>query len=232
MGYFLLYLGTSGVVAYLFYHSIFGIFSAAIIVPCGMYGTKKELLRKRDQILMVQFKDCLRFVSGALSVGYSIENAWKEAEKDLVKMYGKEADMCKELLQMNARIEIHEPIENQLLDFAVRSGQEDVNDFCQIFSFAKRSGGDFIRIIQNTDKRISDKVEILQEMDTVMAAKKFEQKIMNFIPLFLLFFIQSTSPEFIRPLYGNIAGAAVMSGCLVLYGSAILIARKIVDIEV
>lgn len=206
--------------------------SAAVIVPCGMYGTQKELLRKRDQVLTVQFKDCLRFVSGALSAGYSIENAWKEAEKDMVKMYGKEADMCKELFQMNSGIELHEPIEKLLLDFARRSGQEDVNDFCQIFSFAKRSGGDFIRIIQNTDKRISDKVEILQEMDTVMAAKKFEQKIMNFIPLFLLLFIQSSSPEFIRPLYGNIAGAAVMSGCLALYGSAIVIARKIVNIEV
>lgn len=181
---------------------------------------------------MVQFKDSLRFVSGALSVGYSIENAWKEAEKDMVKLYGKEADMCKELSKMNAGIELREPIEKLLFDFAIRSGQEDVNDFCQIFSFAKRSGGDFIRIIQNTENRISDKVEILQEIETLMAAKKFEQRVMYVIPLLLLLFIQRSSPDFIRPLYGNVPGAIVMSVCLMLYGGAIVIAQKIVDIEV
>lgn len=206
--------------------------AAVFIVPCGMYEVKKELITKRNQVLMVQFKDSLRFVSGALSVGYSIENAWKEAEKDMIKLYGKEADMCKELSQMNAGIELHEPIEKLLFDFAVRSGQEDVNDFCQIFSFAKRSGGDFIRIIQHTENRISDKIEIMQEMETLLAAKKLEQRVMNSIPLLLLLCIQISSPEFIRPLYRNALGAFIMSICLLLYIGAIVVARKIVDIEV
>jgi tight adherence protein B len=147
-------------------------------------------------------------------------------------MYGKDADMCRELSKMTVGIELHQPIEKLLLDFAVRSGQEDVNDFCQIFAFAKRSGGDFIRIIQNTEKRISDKIEILQEMDTVIAAKKLEQKVMNVVPLLILFFIQNSSPDFIRPLYDNLPGVIVMSCCLGLYGVAIIIAQKIVDIEV
>lgn len=181
---------------------------------------------------MVQFKDCMRFMSGTLSAGYSIENAWKEAEKDMKKMYGKQADMCRELVHMNACIELHEPLEKLLLDFAIRSGQEDVNDFCQVFSFAKRSGGDFVRIIQSTERRISEKVEILQEIETVMAAKRLEQKVMNVIPLFLLLYIQIASPEFISPLYGNLLGVALMSGCLLFYGAAIRIAGKIVNIEV
>jgi tight adherence protein B len=207
-------------------------FCAAVIVPVGMFEVKKELLKKRNQVLLVQFKDSLRFVSGALSVGYSIENAWKEAEKDMIKLYGSEADMCKELSQMNTAMELREPIEKLLLDFAIRSGQEDVNDFCQIFSFAKRSGGDFIRIMQHTENRISDKVEILQDMETFLAAKKLEQRVMNTVPLLLLLFVQSSSPEFIRPLYGNALGVIVMSICLLLYGGAIIIAQKIVDIEV
>ncbi len=232
MLYLTLYLGLSGLTAYLFYHSSYGMLCAFVIVPFCMTQKKKELHRRRKQQLMIQFKDSLHLLSGALAAGYSMENAWKEAERDLIKMYGKQADMCRELIYINTCVELHEPMEKLLLEFAVSSGIEDINVFCQIFAFAKRSGGDFIKIIQNTERRIRDKAEIIQEIETVMAAKRMEQKIMNTVPFALLFGIQLSSSEFMKPLYGNVLGIAVMSGCMVLYGIAIRIAQRIVDIEV
>ena len=226
------YLVLSAAAAWVFYQSIWGMVLAAGVLPAGLHRKKKECMKQRKRDLMYQFKDCIRFVSGALSAGYSMEHAWEEAGKDMVRMYGTEADMCKELVWLNRSIRLQQPIEQGLLDFAARSGLEDVRDFCQIFSFAKRSGGDFVKIIANTGKRISDKNEILQEIETVLAEKKLEQKIMNLVPFFILIYIQIFSPEFLSTLYGNLPGVLMMSICLICYVIAVLISEKIVDIDV
>lgn len=227
-----MYLGISIGVAYLFYNSILGIAAALVILPAGFRISKKSLMAKQRQELTIQFKDCMRFVSGALSAGYSMENAWREAEKDMEKMHGGDTKMYRELHDMNTRIALNETVEKLLLDFAWRSGIEDVRDFAQVFAFAKRGGGDFVQIIGSTVKKISDKAEVMQEIETAMAAKKLEQKLMNIIPLLLLLYIRISSPDFISPLYGNALGVAIMSGCLLLYGAAILLSEKIIAIEV
>lgn len=230
--YLSLYFLVSVLAAFLFFNHPLGLGLAALIVPVGLRTTKKQFRKRQQQELTIQFKDCMRFVAGALAAGYAMENAWQSAQVDLDKMYEPNAMMCLELKDINARLALNEPIEKLLLEFAWRSGVEDVLDFAQIFTFAKRGGGDFRTIIGSTVKKISDKAEIMQEIETTIAAKRLEQKLMNMIPLLLLLYIRISAPDFINPLYGNLLGIAIMSGCLLLYGFAMLLAEKIVEIEV
>ena len=232
-GYILLYAGVSLGLAWLFYQDVRGIIPiGAAVLPVGLKRKNRELLERQKQKLAIEFTDCIRLVSGGLAAGYSMENAWKNAEGDLEKMHGGEAVMCVELRILNSGVEVNEPVEKLLRDFADRSGLEEVESFCQIFSFAKRSGGNLSRIIANTVKQIGDKREVMQEIETVISAKKLEQKIMNMIPLLLLAYIGISSPDFISPLYQNLFGQIVMSICLVVYGAAFLLSEKIIRIEV
>ncbi len=70
--------------------------------------------------------------------------------------------MCLELAYINSRVRLNETIESSLEDFAGRSGLEDVNNFYQVFAFAKRGGGNFVRIIETCAKQIGDKREIMR----------------------------------------------------------------------
>ncbi len=56
-------------------------------------------------------------------------------------MYGKEGVFYRYLYKMNRRVSLNEPIENQILEFARHAGTENIRNFADIFSFAKRSGG-------------------------------------------------------------------------------------------
>lgn len=100
------------------------------------------------------------------------------------------------------------------------------------FLFAKRSGGDFHKIIATTIEHISDKIEVEREVQTVISAKKMEQKIMNVIPVFIILYLNLTSGEFLAPLYGNIFGISVMTGALGAYLAAIKISAKMTAIKV
>lgn len=227
-----LFLLGSGI-GWIFYQEIWGmvVFLLAVL-PVGLHMKCREAVETRRNMLGKQFSDCIRMVSGNLAAGYAMENAWIHARGDLEAMYGVEADMCRELREFQVQLEMNQSIEHILTDFSARCGIEDVEQFCQIFSYAKRNGGNLTGIIGDTVQRMGEKQEIYQEIDTVLAAGKLEQRIMNVIPLVILGYVNISSPDFTAGLYHNWLGRLIMTGCLGIYGIAYWWSGKLIRIEV
>lgn len=224
--------GLSGLISALFYNSFWGMCTVpALWYLCGkyMYQRKED---KRRQRLNLEFKDYMYAVSNSLSAGYSIERAFLAGLKDMERLYGAESILKKDLDAMEKRISLQEPIEHILEDFAAESKSEDIETFVEVFCYAKRGGGDFLHIIAVSVSRLCDKIEVQEEINTAMAEKKLEQKIMCVVPLGILLFFKVTSPEFIGVLYGNLPGTLIMTIALFLYGTAFFLGMKIMEVEV
>ena len=224
--------GLSAAVGWLFYRSIWGIFSVIIVLPFVLVSYRRRAVKKQQLMLREQFKECIRVVTASLYSGYSVENAFREAEKELVHLLGERADMCQELRVINQQIRLNMPEESLLRDLAERSGVEEISGFGQVFGYAKRNGSDFVRILKDTTLRISEKAGLEQELQIMVASRQLEQKIMNVIPLGILFFVQLSSPGFLDIMYAGALGRTIMSICLVVYGVAYLISGRIVDIRI
>ena len=218
--------------AWILYKSPWGMLLEIIILPVCRNYYRKERIAKRKRELLLQFKEAMQSISVAVMSGYSIENAWKEAEKELGELYGVTAYMTEEMRQMNSGIRTNQPVEQLLHQFAERSASEEIIEFAEIFQFAKRSGGNFGKIIQKTVSQIAEKMEVEQEIETVIAGKKMEQKIMNTVPVCLLAYLNITSEEFLAPLYGNLFGVCVMTLAFLAYLCALIWAHKMVDITI
>lgn len=219
-------------ISWLFYRSWYGM---VLVIPVNYLIVsyyKKKKKDERAKKLMIEFRDAIQSVAAALLAGYSIENAWKEAEREVMGLYGKEAMITQELIRMNTEIKLNRNVEEILHDLATRSGVEEIESFAEIFGFAKRSGGDFAEIIRTTAMRISAKIEVEREVDTVIAGKKLEGKIMSVMPFLILTYLNLASKEFIDPLYGNLSGVFVMSAALLIFAGAMAINRRISDIKV
>lgn len=225
-------LGISGVVAILFYNSIWGmaVFPLVYLLIAGMI--KEKVRKRRRKQLNLEFKDYMYAVSGTLSAGYSVERAFLAGLEEIKGLYGKDCSLAEHLAGMEKRIGLQEPIERILRDFAVESDSEDIENFVEIFCYAKRGGGDFVHIMTTTIGRICDKMEVLGEIHTVMSEKALEQKIMCIVPIGILFFFRLTSPQFITGLYGNLPGIVIMTVALIVYGIAFFLGVKIVEVEV
>lgn len=218
--------------AYLFYRSVWAGVLGLLGLPLFYRFQKENYIRKRKQRLTLQFKDMLVSVAGAMRAGYSMENAFGEAERDVIRLHGKESDMALELKNMRSQLDCNVPIEKILDGLAERSRIEDVESFSSIMGFAKRSGGNFIGIISGCVSQISDKIEIMDTIETALAARRMEQRIMDVIPLFMIAFINITSAEFMASLYHNVLGAGIMTVCLAVYVAAFLWSERMVQIEV
>ena len=224
--------GISFLVSWLFYDCLW-VMAAGIFVfyPALLLanGYKENRRRKR---LNLEFKDYMYGVGSALLAGYSIENAFVESQKDVRELYGEKSVLLEELGNLKQRLGMKENLEKILKEFGRASGCEDIESFVEVFCYAKRGGGDFLGIIQTTIRRICDKIEVAEEIETTIAQKVLEQKVMSVVPILVLVFFRFSSPEFIGMLYGNAFEILVMTAVLVLYGLAMLWGRKIVEIEV
>lgn len=184
-----------------------------------LYGRQRklELEEKRIHILEKQFQEGLYSAASALEAGYSMENAWKEAEKDLLRMYGREGVFYRYLYKMNRKVSLNEPIEKLILEFARCAGIESIRNFADILSFAKRSGGNLTSIMKKTAERIHINVQVQEEIETMLSARRLEQKIMNIMPLGILLYIRTGVVGFLDPLYHCAFGVLIMSACLAGY---------------
>ncbi len=218
--------------SWFFYHSFLAL---PFLLPVNLLYQKEKrkfLRKKRKKETAVQFKDAIMAVSVSQKAGYSVENAFKQSYSDMVLLYGKESIICKEWQAIISGLKNNVPIEKLLYDFGKRSGAEDIIEFAQIFSIAKRSGGNMTEIIERSASIVEEKVETEKEIQVVISARRMEQKIMNIVPFGILLYVGTTSKGFFDVLYKNAAGVTVMTVCLIVYLGAVYLSNRIVDIEV
>lgn len=222
----------TAVMSYVFYDSLI---PAPLLLPVWMIYMRDwhdDISRKKEQELRQQFRDSIQVMASALKAGYSVENAIREAGKDISPVYSEETRIRKEFERMERQMDMNMSAEEVLQGFAERTGQEDIENFVNVFAAAKKSGGDSIAVIRDAVKIISSKIDTEKEIQTMIASKKMEFDIMCAVPFAIILYMKLTFGEFLNVLYGNMAGAAIMSLCIFVYMGAYVYGRKIIRIEV
>lgn len=196
-----------------------------VVFFCKIRRGKGE--REREE-LTAQFRECILAVSTLLGAGYSVENAFLECEQDMVLMYGKDALICGELRMVRRGLHINVSLEELLADFGERSGCEEMVQFAEVFSIAKRNGGNLAEIIRSSAELISRKAELKREVDTLLSGKKMELNIMKLMPFAILAYIGITNPGYFDMLYDNLYGRLIMTGCLAAYIGAYALGELVI----
>lgn len=222
----------TAVISYLFYQSVIMFIVLLPITFLTVKSEKRKKIELRKKKLLLQFKDGIALLLSGLEAGYSIENSFKDACRELRQMYQRETDIEREYRYICASLELNEQLDNLLIDFGKRSGLEDVRSFAEVFIISKHRGGDITAIVKASIYTIQEKIEVNQEIDTLLSGKKLEQNIMNLVPLGILLYVNLTSPEFISSMYKNIVGAVIMSVCLIVYVGAYMVGKHLIEVEI
>ena len=222
----------SAVISFLFYQSVW----AMLVSPFFYFFMKKRAQeqKKEERLKQLQehFMNGMQVLNASLQAGLSMENAWREVEKETLVLYSENSLFLQEIKEINQSVTFNMPIERLFLEFAYRTGVEDIVSFAEIFDYGKRSGGNWKQIIEGTVLRMMERYEAQKEIEVMLAAKKMEQQVMNLVPLGMLLFLQISSRDYIQILYGNPLGVLCMTVCLVVYDIAIMFSEKIMRIQV
>lgn len=220
-------------IGWIFYDSCAGgiLIGAVLLSLEGEY--KAHLLNRRNQELLLQFRDFLYSLSSSVGAGRSIRQGIIESY-DFWKATYKENDYI--MLEMQDFMEKMEKsnVEDVALleDFGERSGQEDIEDMAMMCRVCKKTGANLPRTLMECSNIIGDKIMLERELHTIMAQKKFEGYIIALAPVIMMLLMKIISSSYLEPLTSTNAGRFISTISLALITAAWLSIERVNRIEV
>ena len=147
---------------------------------------------------------------------------------EMSDLFGEGADIVNELKMINVGLQHNYNIEDLLLNFAQRSGLDDVDSFANVFEVCNRKGGNLKQIVGETRSVINDKIEIEMEIQTMVAASKNELNIMMVMPFIIMLTMRGLGDS----MTGNsIVNIIVKFVALGIFVAAYVVGIRLVDIK-
>ena len=225
--------GLALLAAWVFYDTVWlaiPLLGPVIVLNGRRFREKRQ--RERETRFIGEYKELLKNLISGLETGYSVENAFLEAERQHRQLFGEESVLVEDLHAVNAAVALRMPVEKAFMQFAHKYPYEEVLNFASIFSFGKRLGGSYVDNLRTTARKLEEKVDLKQDIAATIAEKRLELSVMSVMPMAIIAYMKCGSPDFLAPVYHNLAGIVIMSGCIGVYVFAMMLGRRVVAIEV
>ncbi|MEE3458285.1 MAG: type II secretion system F family protein [Candidatus Faecousia sp.] len=246
--YFLLAFAIGAVVGYLFYGGlgrdefgqrttlswildisipgIVGLVAGRIFVPTRT----KQIRDKNARTLNSQFRDFLEAFNTSIGAGKNVVDSFHAVYDDMRIQFEEDAFIVKELEVILSGMANNFDVEDLMEDLGNRSGNDDIVSFANVFRISYRKGGNLKDTINTTHSILSDKMEIKEEIETMVSASKMEQTVMIFMPIALIGIMKAMSPDFARN-FATPAGIASTTIAVGLFVVSYFVGRKILNIK-
>lgn len=220
------------IINYFFYRELWTLFPLCF-VGAGYHQIEKNslLFRKRGEA-REQFKELMLLASTGQKAGYSAENAFLSSYHDMRNLYGSESPVCKMLKMLQTGRENN-------IDFCVlwqqigsRTQITEIQEFASVYEISGKCSGNEADVMEKTANIIIRKLETEKEIEVLLCARKLEQKIMNAMPVLIIFYINITSPGYFDGLYHCLGGKVIMTVCLAVYTGAYILSQKMIPSKI
>ena len=216
-------------ITWLCYRSLRAMWITVPVTILFLLRTRRMLSVRRQWEMNLHFKDFLSSLHTGMAAGYSLENAVRAAARETGVLYGKKDPLVLELQEIVRQMSFQKPVEQLFRDLGRRSHVEDIASFGEVLMIAKRTGGDMGSILRAAWKNLCEKIDTREEIETVLAARRYEQQIMSLMPAGILLYLKISFGDFLDPLYGNPAGILIMTACLLLWTGAFVWGENMVE---
>lgn len=206
---------------------ITGILAAKMFLPARI----EQVINKRRRQLNQQFRDMLDGLTTSLGAGNNMIDSFISVREDMKLQYEEDAFILQELDVIIEGIRNNVSIEDMLKDFGKRSGIEDIKSFAEVFEVSYRKGGNIREVIRNTYAILNDKIEIREDIETVITSNKTEQKLMLIMPIVLISVIKGMSPEFAQN-FTTLPGIVATTVAIIMFIASYYIGKIVLDIKI
>lgn len=205
---------------------VIGCIAGKLFIPMRV----KSIIEKRRSELNHQFRDMLEALTTSLGAGKNVNDSFFAVYEDMKVQYNSDAYILKELEVIISGIHNNVAIEDVLQNFGERSDIDDIKSFANVFKISYRKGGNIKDIIRNTRSILSDKMEIAEDIETLVTSNKMEQNIMIVMPIALIGVIKMMSPEFAAN-FVTPTGIISTTISIAIFVIAYFIGRAVLDIK-
>lgn len=202
-----------------------------ILTVCGgVFGGVWFLKRQvalRQKAFRMQFCDYLDAISTSLSCGKNTYDTFLGAAEDMNDLYATESPICMEAGILANKLMAGERLGLLLREMAEHAACEDVNTFSEVYTICERAGGNLKQVVDECRLKLTEKITIENEIQTILSGPKNELNIMTCMPLIVLAAMKAMNGNLLSydALWVNFLS-------LIIFSAAYLAGRKMVRIRV
>ena len=183
-------------------------------------------ISRRQAAFLNQLGDTLVMVSNALRAGFSFMQAMELISKEMQPPIG--VEFQKVINEMNLGATLETAMENM----GRRMQSSDFDLVVTAVLIQRQVGGNLSQVLDSISNTINERIRMRNEISSLTAQGKLSGLIVGVIPIFIAFFVWSNNPDYFQPMLESPTGKGLLVGAVVLELVAIIVIRKIIDIDV
>ncbi len=181
--------------------------------------------QRRLHRMALQFPDALDFISRALRAGHDLPRALELASTELREPLAGELRITTEEIGFGAGLPM------ALNHLGARVPLADLKTFIVATSLHRETGGDITRLFDQLARVIRERAALRAQIKVLSAEGRLSAWILSILPIACALLMQSLHPGLLELLTQDAIGRWVAVGALVLWGSGLLIMKRMTHLE-
>lgn len=186
----------------------------------------KQKQRQRLAAINSQIPEVLITISNSLRAGYSFMQA--------IDLVSREADppLATEFGLVIKEMNLGAATETALQNIVQRVNSDDLDLMITAVIIQRQVGGNLAEILESIAETIRERIRIKGEIKTLTAQGRISGMIIAALPLFICIFVYLINPGYMLPLFTEPLGQIMLGAGASGQVLAVILIRKIVDIQV
>lgn len=200
-----------------------GILAMTALALPGVFIERKR--RERIAAIERQVDGFLTKMANALRVTPSIGDALRWLEAAI------EAPLRDEIARTNRDMRLGQPLDGALLALGERSGSSTLAGSITAMLIARRTGGDLARNLDAMAASLREMGRLERVLQTKTAEGRVQLWVLGSVPFGMVMLLETFSPGYFDPVGKSALGMVLAAVAATLWGAAIVVARRVLDIE-
>jgi tight adherence protein B len=198
----------------------------ALGVPIAVRSVlKRKLLRKR-RAFAEQLPGNLEVLASALRAGHSLVGALTTVVEDAAE------PSRSELRRVIADEQLGVSLEEALQVVVRRMDNRDLEQVALVAALQHEAGGNSAEVLDTVTETVRGREDVRRLVKTLTAQGRLSRWVVSLLPVGLLGFITVVNFPYVKPLFTEPAGRAMLIAATVMVVSGSLVIKRIVDIKV
>ncbi len=202
------------------------VYGWAVLLAFGPWVWIERQRRQRVALIERQLDGFVLALSNALKTTPSIGAAFASIVPILQEPTRQEVELAVKEMKVGSTLD------QALLHMAARIGSRQVDSALSAILIGRQVGGNLARLLEQTASTLREMGRLEGVVRTKTAEGKMQLAFLAALPLALVVVLQFMWPGYFAPLTHSLTGYVIVIVCGMLWISAILIARKILDVDI
>lgn len=202
------------------------VYGWAVLLAVGPWVWIERQRRQRVALIERQLDGFMLALSNALKTTPSIGSAFASIVPILQEPTRQEVELAVKEMKVGSTLD------QALLHMAARIGSRQVDSALSAILIGRQVGGNLARLLEQTASTLREMGRLEGVVRTKTAEGKMQLAFLAALPLALVVVLQFMWPGYFAPLTHSLTGYVIVIVCGMLWISAILIARKILDVDI